>query len=755
MHPQVHQGPLKEPDVTLNYETIFQHFLSSEFYVEPALVNDKDALSVTFEAAEKLVSIIHICTDELFQLPQFYLKNYKAYGSLAHVLPSSFYDEYGYICVNHLDSVSVNFERPELAFEESIRRHIKLLKSQLENPDFNQMELKREFLTNWQKSAEYLYDSGSKYLFCSSNGDDCQKLELYSPFSRRSKFSIPASFVALPSNGESAAIAEYFGKEKRTPRANCLCFVIPLEEVDTSFPQTESELKLWLADALARVSESTKKIIKTELWGPRVKEFWLVLNLPTPSGKSWFGIRLFRDEKKPFPNTFEKMSGWKASLFHVDSYNRERLMPRSGAESTLADKHVLLVGCGSVGSELAHKLGAAGVGEIDISDTDIFTPSNTYRHTLDQSSIYQFKSTSVAKQLMKKYPWVKATGQLYSLLSLRKKELLSLYDLIIVAVGNPTHERLFHEYISESGIKTPAIYTWLEGYGVGGHAVLSVPNKSGCLRCAYVEPETGARGLASNLNFLTEDQDIVKNHAGCGEMFIPYGAVSSTQTAVMAADLGIRFLNKQVTSSTKVSWKGDGADAVREGLKFTPRSNNFQASLEKHPLLHPLCDTCNSIDGNEYQHGSMRIRIPSSIERQLSSYRQISPNMTEAAGLLIGFNKSSGETCIHQLTTPKETDTRHRAHFKLDAQAHQQEVDAAFKGSDHMLGYLGTWHTHPQDFPEPSMPDITDWQTHNKENHERQLFFIVVGRLKIAVYTVMDDKIIELKPTNPEACSNA
>ncbi|MEZ8193149.1 Mov34/MPN/PAD-1 family protein [Vibrio sp. 1F279] len=61
-----------------------------------------------------------------------------------------------------------------------------------------------------------------------------------------------------------------------------------------------------------------------------------------------------------------------------------------------------------------------------------------------------------------------------------------------------------------------------------------------------------------------------------------------------------------------------------------------------------------------------------------------------------------------------------------------------------MLGYVGTWHTHPQDVPRPSSPDKTDWRTHEQDNSDRPLFFIVVGIKTTSVYTLEKGKVIEL-----------
>nr|WP_275659085.1 ThiF family adenylyltransferase [Shewanella sp. Isolate8] len=429
------------------------------------------------------------------------------------------------------------------------------------------------------------------------------------------------------------------------------------------------------------------------------------------------------------------------------------MLPRSGANPSLDCKKVLLIGSGSVGSEIAHKLGASGIGRIDIVDPDHFSTSNLYRHTLDGDKTNWPKSFAVAFQLQKKFPWLETVSYRDSLLALRKSSTLNAYDLIIISIGVPTHERLFHDYIVKSDVKVPVIYSWLEGYGIGGHAVLDIPHQPGCLRCAYVEPNSGIRGLSSNLNFIEPDQNVVKNYAGCGEMFIPYGAISSTQTALLAADLAVGYLEGKLNESKKVSWKGDSADAESEGLKLSKRYQTFTSSLQKFPLRHPLCDMCRPREFITYRSKCGKVLLlPQALNKGLCSYIQDKSTSVESAGLLIGFYGQNGEVIIDSFTTPKESDQRTRTTFKLDANAHQTEIDKAYIGSDQLLGYVGTWHTHPQDFPHPSIPDKTDWRTHAHDNPDRPLFFIVVGIKKTSIYTMDKGKLIELSNISEELC---
>lgn len=729
----------------MDYASVLEYFLDSDYEVEPSSYLELDTLSVSVVIDGLLVSLVHFCVDELQQLPHFFLKDPTSFGVLAHVLITQNFEGLGSICVNNLDSVSVNFERPELAFEESIRRHVELLRSLITDSEFNQSELLREFSTNWYSNTKSMMSKSPKKLYCTSCAANFTQLDIFKPISPDSVMSIPASFTAMPIEGNDQNVARFFKIGSRQQQKNAAGCILPLQSIDPVIPHNADGLKTWLLDALQRLPHEIKIRVDMELCPIRAKEFWLVLNMATPSGKTWVGVKISLDKKRAFPLTFEKMRSWKIEPIFVEVFNKELMLPRSGANPSLENKKVLLIGCGSVGSEIAHKLGSAGIGRIDIVDPDKFSTSNLYRHTLNGNMTDWPKALAVAFQLQEKFPWLKVNSYYNSLLDYRKSDILSAYDLVVIAIGAPTHERLFHDYLVKSGVKVPVIYNWLEGYGIGGHAVLDIPGQPGCLRCAYVEPNTGIRGLASNLNFIEPNQNVVKNYAGCGEMFIPYGAISSTQTALIAVDLAVGYLEGKLTESTKVSWKGDSVDAKHEGLNLTPRYQIFTSSLKKHPLRHPLCDVCQPKEFITYQSKcGKRLYLPQTLHQKLCTYRQQEPESVESAGLLIGYYNQKDEVLIDTFTTPKASDHRTRTTFKLDSHSHQAEIEKAYTISEQLLGYVGTWHTHPENIPHPSNPDKTDWRTHEEDNYDRPLFFIVVGIKTTSVYTLEKGKVIEL-----------
>lgn len=227
-----------------------------------------------------------------------------------------------------------------------------------------------------------------------------------------------------------------------------------------------------------------------------------------------------------------------------------------------------------------------------ISDPEEFSEDNLYRHALSIRDLGLLKSQALAREIALKHPWAKVTPRDRLLETLRDPRVLQPFDLVAVAIGSPTVERIFAEYCRRKALGVPVMNCWLEGHGIGGHAILATPRTKGCWHCAYVDPKTLKRGLTSNLSFLKPGQVVMRRQGGCGTQFLPYSGIAASYTAAMAANLAIRFLAGDVTCSSKVSWKGDGAEAKRAGLDVTWRYRRFGESLQILPLHDRNCDLC-------------------------------------------------------------------------------------------------------------------------------------------------------------------
>ncbi len=110
-------------------------------------------------------------------------------------------------------------------------------------------------------------------------------------------------------------------------------------------------------------------------------------------------------------------------------------------------------------------------------------------------------------------------------------------------------------------------------------------------------------------------------------------------------------------------------------------------------------------------------------------YRQKGRSDLEAGGVLLGrFIHDTKNIVVDEVTKPFASDIRGRTRFKRGP-LHQKVIDARWLLSKGKCNYLGEWHTHPEEYPEPSGKDKREWRKILKEDtfSSRYLYFIIIG----------------------------
>lgn len=133
------------------------------------------------------------------------------------------------------------------------------------------------------------------------------------------------------------------------------------------------------------------------------------------------------------------------------------------------------------------------------------------------------------------------------------------------------------------------------------------------------------------------------------------------------------------------------------------------------------------------------IRISNEINEIFNSYKQIKESDTEACGLLIGTHSNDEQLLIIKVVTkPGKKDMRKRFFYKIKSRHHFEILKKSFENSGYKEVYLGTWHTHPEDSPVPSLVDINDWKKQYRKNNHlfEKMIFIIVGRKQTFCWSI-------------------
>jgi integrative and conjugative element protein (TIGR02256 family) len=154
-----------------------------------------------------------------------------------------------------------------------------------------------------------------------------------------------------------------------------------------------------------------------------------------------------------------------------------------------------------------------------------------------------------------------------------------------------------------------------------------------------------------------------------------------------------------------------------------------------------------SVAENEvlFEGESIKVHVNKSVYKCWLKHRQLKTEDTEQFGVLIGSRtEDESNIWIDRCTTPQTKDVSRRASFTLKDPYHQTFIDKVFAESDGEMGYIGTWHTHPQNNPAPSGVDIADWANCTHRNPNRQLLFVIVGNKQVCIYINIVEKIERL-----------
>jgi len=117
-------------------------------------------------------------------------------------------------------------------------------------------------------------------------------------------------------------------------------------------------------------------------------------------------------------------------------------------------------------------------------------------------------------------------------------------------------------------------------------------------------------------------------------------------------------------------------------------------------------------------------------------YIQAGKSDFEAGGLLLG-SVHGAHMLIEQATVPTAWDKRFRLMFERMPFGHAAIALARWTGSRGTVRYLGEWHTHPEDHPQPSGLDRSGWiRLSARRLDKRPMLAVIVGRKSLYVELV-------------------
>ncbi|UII56426.1 thiazole biosynthesis adenylyltransferase ThiF [Cytobacillus spongiae] len=175
-----------------------------------------------------------------------------------------------------------------------------------------------------------------------------------------------------------------------------------------------------------------------------------------------------------------------------DRYSRQQLFSKIGeaGQRKLANKHVLLIGAGALGTGNAEMLVRAGVGKLTIADRDYVEWSNLQRQQLyvERDAKHRIpKAVAAERRLAEINGDVEVIAHVSDVSVEEIEQLVEGVDLIIDATDNFDIRLLINDASQKWGIP------WIYGACVGSYGIsyTIIPGKTPCLNCLLEEVPLG------------------------------------------------------------------------------------------------------------------------------------------------------------------------------------------------------------------------------------------------------------------------
>lgn len=359
----------------------------------------------------------------------------------------------------------------------------------------------------------------------------------------------------------------------------------------------------------------------------------------------------------------------------------------SNTEINVADKNILILGCGAIGSKLIYHLYRSGICNLTICDNDHFLSHNVCRHALSRYGLMDSKVKLVKKELDAMF--LKNTKQVVAveedIIQWLPKVDIANYDIIIDATASASVFRLVDKI--SLGTSIPIVHFALSDAGNIGHVYVNT-NRESILSDYYMHLVHESIDNDDISNWLKRNTkhslDIVRIGEGCHSNTTRLGdEIVSTHTGIAASVI------KGVLS------KKNGNTAYLSYVNIEYEGQVFTESYRIPAFINIKCS-----NNDEWQ-----VRIPKSLLNEIQLEAKLA-GKKEVGGYLMG-NIDVKHKIIYLLHQFKPADSKQKiSKLHLGIKGWREEYLRVKSRSSGVLDYIGDWHSHPSGSLDMSVTDI-------------------------------------------------
>lgn len=474
----------------------------------------------------------------------------------------------GLLCLHPPDS-AVDIEHPTVVVESLLLDSIRLIEDSIGCR--NQSDYRDEFLSHWDIAV--VSELGRLPPFTSI-------LEPRGPSRPISAWGSNVRIFGEDDDSVSRWLANrgVDAREHRFMSGLMIWLCEPL--VPAEYPKNGREL---LSLIRSRASIAAERV--TRDWNPMPAKLFVLIGAPSRFGTCFAGLVVeaptdarsllkgFRPGRVPSMTLLDRYlhtskSLAKAKVNRADPswvHGRDQDSHQKG----LHQKRVAIIGCGSVGGQLARLLAQAGVGHLLLIDHGHLDWPNLARHCLGAQSVGRAKAADLAQAIKTSFPHIGSVSGRVEKIGSSSGELmqeLETYDLLVSTAGNWAAESFLNDWQQAADSAPPILYGWVEEHALAAHAV-RIDSRGPCFRCGVNgngEPHLRAIEWPE-----TNDRS---QEPRCGASYSPYGPCELAFAHALVSQTVIGSLVQRVSGPVHRIWVADPDRIIDAGGQLADKA---------------------------------------------------------------------------------------------------------------------------------------------------------------------------------------
>lgn len=391
---------------------------------------------------------------------------------------------------------------------------------------------------------------------------------------------------------------------------------------------------------------------------------------------------------------------------------------RGSSTSTVRDKHVLLLGCGAIGSNIAENLVRAGAASLQMVDNGIVSPGLVVRQNFGDNAIGLSKAKSLEHFLRGLNLGCDIGSAVADITKKGLHEFLSEgVDIIIDATASRRVSHRLEEDLREKPADAPLLSFSVDSSAEFGSVLVRMPHFAGgpvrLIREAKIKAlKSAATHPAVRAFWPTDKPELFLPEPGCSD---PTFTGSHADVAALAAsmlNLGLRRVQHlETTQSAADLFAGPWSMHAQRTLSFT---------LESRSVL---------VDERRGYDVLLSKKARAGIDAEISRVARVREATVETGGLIFGeIDDLHQQAFVDAVSGPPPDSEASAEKFLCGTSGTSELSRRQNKETQGSSKFIGIWHTHPVS---PGQPSNADFQAmvqllHLEESPPRHVLMMIV-----------------------------